>query len=87
MQFYLPKKLSPFLERLELPRPSEEILSGFEDIVSSGADHFTTYVKTDPDATEVRHMVDVHKAVADFREASERRLRSSTRVVGFGRLG
>ena len=56
-----------------LPFFSEEILSGFEDIVSSGTDRFTAWVKTDPHATLVRHMVDVQKATADFREASERR--------------
>ena len=40
--FIHPKQLSPFPERLELPFPSDEILSGFEDIVSSGTDQFTT---------------------------------------------
>ena len=60
-------------ECLKLPLSSDEILSGFEDIVSSGTDQFTTWVKTDPHATLVRHMVDVQKAVAEFREASERR--------------
>ena len=71
--FIHPKQPSPFPERLELPFPSEEILSGFEDIVSSGTDQFSTGVKTDPDATLVRRMVDVQEATADFREASERR--------------
>ena len=47
--FIHPKQLSPFPERLELPFPSEEILSSFEDIVSSSQDHYTTWVKTDPD--------------------------------------
>ena len=46
--FIHPKQLSPFPERLELPFPSEEILSGFEDIVSSGTDQFPPWVKTDP---------------------------------------
>ena len=32
------KQLSPFPERLELPFPSEEILSGYEDVVSSSKD-------------------------------------------------
>ena len=62
-----------FPERLKLPFSSEEILSGFEDTVSSGTDQFTAWVKTDPHATLVRHMVDVQKATADFREASGRR--------------
>ena len=41
--FILPKQLSPFPERLKLPFSSEEILSGFEDVVSSGTDQFTTW--------------------------------------------
>ena len=71
--FIHPKQLSPSPERLELPFPCGDILSCFEDIVSSGTDQFTTWVKTDPDVTLVRHVVDVQKAIADFREASERR--------------
>ena len=59
--FIHPKQLSPFPERLKLPFSIDEILSGYEDIVSSGTDQFTTSVKTDPDATLVRHMVDVQK--------------------------
>ena len=55
-----PKQLSPFLERLELPFPSGEILWGYED-VSSGQDRYTTWVKTDRDVTSERHMVDVEK--------------------------
>ena len=70
--FIHPRQLSPFPERLKLPFSCEEILSGFEDIVSSGTDQFTAWVNTDPHATLVRHMVDVQKATAEFREASER---------------
>ena len=70
--FIHPKKLSPFPERLELPFPSEEILSGCEDVASS-KDQYTTWVKTDPDVTLERHMFDVQKAVAEFREASAER--------------
>ena len=78
--FIHPKQLSPFPERLKLPFSSEEILSGYEDIVSPGTDQFTTLVKADPDLTIVRHMVDVQKAVAAFREASERRHDTSSQV-------
>ena len=67
------KELVPFPERLKLPFSTEEILEGFEDIVSLGTDQFTAWVKTDPHASLVRHVVDVQKAIADFREASERR--------------
>ena len=58
---------------MELPFPSGEILSGYEDVVSSGQDHYTAWVKTDHDVTLERHMVDDQKAVAEFREASARR--------------
>ena len=81
--FIHPKQLSPFLERLNLPFSCDETLSGYEDIVSSGTDKFTTWVKTDPDATLVQHMVDVQKAVADFREASERRPDTSSQAYRF----
>ena len=38
---------------------------------------------TDPDATLARHMVDVQKATADFREASERRHDTSSQTYRF----
>ena len=41
--FIHPKQLSPFLECLELPFPSGEILSGCEDVVSSSQDRYTTW--------------------------------------------
>ena len=78
-----PKQLSPFPERLMLPFSSEEILSSYEDAVSSGTDQLTTWVKTDPDATLVGHMVDVQEAVAEFREASERRHNTSSQMYRF----
>ena len=66
-------QLSLYPERLMLPLPKEEILSGCEDIVSSCTDLYTTCRKTDPETILVRHMVDIKNAVAQFREASERR--------------
>ena len=84
--FIHPKQLSPFPVRLELPFPGGEILSGYEHAVSSGTDQFTTWVKTDPDVTSVRHMVDVQKAVAEFREASARRLDTSSQVYHFDNI-
>ena len=81
--FTHPKQLSPFPERLELPFPSGEILSGYEDVVSSGQDHYTTWVKMDPDVTEERHMVDVQQAVAEFQEASARRHDTSSQEYHF----
>ena len=37
--FIYPQQLSPFPERRELPFSSDAILSGYDDIVSSGSDH------------------------------------------------
>ena len=42
-----PKQHSPFPERLKLPYPDEEILSGYEEDVSFIRDGFTTWVKAD----------------------------------------
>ena len=71
--FIHPKQLSPFPERLELPYPNGEILSGYEEDVSFIHDRFTTWVKADPNVTLERHVVDVRKAFAEYREASVRR--------------
>ena len=51
----------PFLNDWSLPFPSGETLSGYEDVVSSCQDRYTTWVQTDPDVTSERHMVDVQK--------------------------
>ena len=86
--FIHPRQLSPFPERLELPFSSDEILSGYEDIVSSGTDQFTTSVKMDTHDVLVHHwhhMVNVQKATADFREASERRPATSSQTNRVGK--
>ena len=83
--FIHPRQLSPFPERLKLPFSSDEILSGYEDIVSSGTDQFTAWVKTDTHDTLVHHMADVQKATADFREASERRHDTSFQTNRFSK--
>ena len=41
------KQHSPFPERLKLPYPDEEILSGYEEDVSFIRDGFTVWVKAD----------------------------------------
>ena len=66
-----------------MPFSSEKFLSDYEDVVSSGTDQFTTWVKTDPDVTFLRHVVDVQMAVEEFREASERRHDTSSQVYRF----
>ena len=44
----LPLQPRPTCERLELPFSSDDILSGYEDLVSSGSDHFTMWGKMSP---------------------------------------
>ena len=83
--FTHPRQLSPFPERLELPFSNDEILCGYEDIVSSGTDQFTAWVKMDPHEVLVRHIVDVQKATADFREASEMRPATSSQTNRFNK--
>ena len=72
----------PFPERLELPSSSDAILSGYEDLVSSGSDHFTMWGKMSPYGIFAEHVVDIHKVVADFRDAFERNQSSSTQTYG-----
>ena len=53
--FIHPRQLSPFPQRLELPFSSDDMLCGFEEIVSFGTDQFTAWVKMSP------HEVFVHQ--------------------------
>ena len=78
--FIHPQQLGPIPKRLELPFSSDAILSGYEDIVSSGTDHFTVWVKLSPHEVLAQHVVDVQKATADFHEASERRDATSSQT-------
>ena len=71
--FILSKQLSPFLVRLELPYPDGEILSGCDENVSFTRDRFTSWVKADPHDTLELHVVNVRKALSEYREASVRR--------------
>ena len=71
--FSHPKQRSPSPERMELPYPNGEILSGYEEDVSFIRDRFTTRVKADPNDTLERHTVDFRKAFAEYREASVRK--------------
>ena len=68
-----PKQHSPFPNRLRLPYPDEEILSGHEKDVSFIRDGFTSWVKADFETILERHAVDIKKAHAEFREASARK--------------
>ena len=69
-------------ERLELPFSIDAILSGYEDLVSSGSDHFTMWGKMSPHEIFAEHVVDIHKVVADFRDAFERNQSSSSQSYG-----
>ena len=81
-EFIHPQQLGPFPERLELPFSSDEILSGYEDLVSSGSDRFTMWGKMSPHEVLAEHVVDIHKVVADFRDAFERNQSSSSQTYG-----
>ena len=70
--FIHPRQLSPSLERLELQFSNDEILCGYEENVFSGTDHFAAWVRRSPHEILVQHMIDIHTASAEFREASER---------------
>ena len=71
--FIHPRQLSPFPERLVLPFSNEVILSGYEELNSPGTDLFTSWVKMSDREVLDQHMVDIEKATAEFREASERK--------------
>ena len=53
-------------------------MSGHEDLVSSGSDHFPMRGKMSPHEILAEHVVDIHKVVADFRDAFERNQSSSS---------
>ena len=54
----------------------------YEDLVSSGSDHFTMWSKMSPHEIFAEHVVDIHKVVADFRDAFERNQSSSSQSYG-----
>ena len=78
--FIHPQQLSPFPERLELPFSSDDILSGYEELDSSGNDLFTSWARLGEHEILVEHMVDIEKATAEFREASERKHATSSHL-------
>ena len=77
-----PRCLGPFPERLKLPFSSDDILSGYEDLVSSGSDRFTMWGEMGPHEVLAEHVVDIHKVKADFRNAFERKQSSSSQTHG-----
>ena len=73
-------------ERLELPFSCDAFLSGYEDRVSSGSDHFTAWSKMSPQEILAEHVVGIHKVVADFRDAFERFQSSSSQSYGVDKM-
>ena len=60
-------------KRLTLPYPDAEILSGYEEDVSSMRDGFSSWVKADPETILKRHLVDAKGANPAFRGALVRK--------------
>ena len=77
-----PLQPRPTRERLELPFSCDSILSGYQDLVSSGSDQFTMWGKMSHREILAEHAVDIHTAVADFRDAFERIQSSSSQSNG-----
>ena len=67
------KQDGPFPDRLKLPYVDEEKISGYEEDVSFKRYGFTAWVKANFETILERHVVDVRKSNAEFREASARR--------------
>ena len=78
---FIHDNLGPFPERLEFPFSNDEILCGYEEIVSSETDQFAAWVKMSENEILAQHMVDIQKATADFREASERKPTTSSHAT------
>ena len=72
----------PTCERLELPFSCDAILSGYEDLASSGSDQCTMWGKMSHQEILAEHVVDIHKVVADFRDVFERIQSSSSQSYG-----
>ena len=68
-----PVQFGIFPKRLLLPCPDDEILSGYEEDVSSMRDGHTAWVKADPACILERHLVNLNSANPAFREAQDRK--------------
>ena len=68
--FIHPEQFGTFPERLALPKPDEEILSGYEEGVRDG---FLAWVKADAETILRRHVVDARGLYPAFREEPARR--------------
>ena len=77
-----PLQPRPTCERLEILFSCDAILSGYEDLVSSRSDQFTMWGKMSHQDFLAEHVVDIHRVVADFRDAFERIQSSSSQSCG-----
>ena len=68
-----PKQFGAFPRSIVLPYPYREILSGYEEDVSSMRDDFTAWVKSDHETILKRHVVDSKGIYPAYREAPARR--------------
>ena len=73
--FIHPRQLNPF----------PEILSGYENLTPQEQTYFTTWVKVSEHEFLVQHMVNIQKATAEFREASERKPATSSHKNSFSK--
>ena len=79
----IPTAILDFPERLVLPYPDEEMLSGYEEDVSSIRDGLSALVKSDFVTTLRRHTVDVKSVNAAFRKTPLRTHSTSCRGYHF----
>ena len=70
---FVQSSLASFPTDFILPHPDDEILSGYEEAVSSIRDGYTAWVKVDIASTLERHLVNLNSANPTFREAQDRR--------------
>ena len=78
--FTRPLPTCAVLERLKQPFTDCDILSGYEDDVTTRNDSFTSWARIKPEDLLALHMVDAHRAAAEYREASERKPDSPSSV-------
>ena len=81
--FIHPKQFGTFLKRLALPYTYDEILSGYEEDVSSIRYGFSASVKTDLETILRRHVVDTKGFSPALREAPARRHEPSSQEYRF----
>ena len=79
--FIHPRQFGICPKRLSLPYPDEEILSGYEEDVSSTRDCFFGMGENGPEITLWRHTVDAEGANPAFREALARKHSPAKNVI------